>query len=159
LFKQYLELRQNKTGVFTTVDIPAKSPVIEITGNIYNYETVDHNHPATIQIGINKYIGPSGDIDDYINHNCDPNCFLQCVGNRAILYSIYDIASGSEITFDYCTSSTDTHELWSMNCNCKSVKCRKIISGFQYLPLNLVEQYKKQGIVPLFLRNSIFSKQ
>jgi hypothetical protein len=161
LYKQYLKVAPSKTGsgVFTSVRIPAKSPVIEVTGDLFTSATADHNHPALLQIGSDTYLGPSGDVDDYVNHSCNPNCFLHVVGNRAILFSLYDIPIGSEITFDYSTTSTDSLEQWKMECQCGDFNCRKIISGFHYLPPTLVEEYKKNGIIPLFMKDPIFMKK
>lgn len=160
MYKQYLKVGSSKTGqgVFTTIKIPAKQPVIEVTGDVFSNETADHNHPALLQVSSNLYIGPSGGPDDYINHSCNPNCFLHCVGKRAILFSLYDIPADTEITFDYSTSSTDSLDKWKMDCLCGDPNCRKVISGFQYLSPEKVKEYTEKGIVPMFLRNLDFAK-
>lgn len=150
----------NSTGVFTTVDIPARVPICEMTGNILSEDKlVDPNHPAVLQIGVDRFLSPSGEIDDKFNHSCNPNCKLHIVGNRAILYSLYIIREGSELTFDYSTSSTDTHETWQMNCKCGYIRCRKIISGYQYLSDAIKKDYKTKGMVPLFISDPIFSRK
>lgn len=160
MYNQYLKVSSSKTGVFTFVRIPANVPVIEITGNVHlEHELPDPNHPALLQVGPNTFIGPSGDVDDYINHSCEPNCNLHIVGNRAILYSMYDIAEGSEITFDYSTSSTDSLEKWQMNCQCGSYKCRKIISGLQHVHADAIEELKKKDMIPLFMKVPIFMRK
>ena len=160
MYKQYLKVGSSKTGqgVFTTIKIPAKQPVIEVTGDVFSNETADHNHPALLQVSSNLYIGPSGGPDDYINHSCNPNCFLHCVGKRAILFSLYDIPADTEITFDYSTSSTDSLDKWKMDCLCGDLNCRKVISGFQYLSPEKVKEYTEKGVVPMFLRNLDFAK-
>lgn len=160
MYKQYLKVRQSKTGlgVFTSVRIPKGLPVIEVTGDIFNNETADHNHPALLQVSSQTYIGPSGDVDDYINHSCNPNCLIHCIGNRAIFFSLYDIPEESEITFDYSTSSTDSLDKWKMDCLCGDVNCRKVISGFQYLSPEKVKEYTDKGMVPMFLRKLDFAK-
>jgi len=160
MYKQYLKVGSSKTGqgVFTTIKIPAKQPVIEVTGDVFSNETADHNHPALLQVSSNLYIGPSGGPDDYINHSCNPNCFLHCIGKRAILFSLYDIPADTEITFDYSTSSTDNLDKWKMDCLCGDPNCRKVISGFQYLSPEKVKEYTEKGIVPMFLRNLDFAK-
>jgi hypothetical protein len=162
MYNQYLTVKtgKNGAGVFTSVEIPAGVPIIEVTGQVYAEEKLpDPNDPALIQVGPNIYIGPSGTIDDYIGHSCNPNCLLRAVGSRAIIHSMYVIRAGSEITFDYSTSSTDTLDKWQMNCNCGSVNCRKVISGLQYLDENLQAEYKKKGMIPLFLTHPIFTKR
>lgn len=157
MYQQYLKSAISKIGqgVFTNVKIPANVPVCEITGTLYNYDSVP-DHPAIVQIGRKTYLGASGGVDDYINHSCDPNCALHIVGNRAILYSLYVIAANTEITFDYSTSSTDSLEEWKMDCLCGSYKCRKTISGIQYLDKKIIEDYKKKNMIPLFMKDKMF---
>lgn len=164
MYKQYLEVKESKggmgKGIFATVKIPADVPILEITGEVYSEETMpDPNHPALLQIGHNLFIGPSGDIDDYLNHSCDPNCTVHIVGNRAIVYSLYVIQPGTELTFDYSTSSTDSLEKWSMQCLCGSPKCRKVISGFHLLDEKTQQDLKNKGMVPMFITDPIFMKK
>lgn len=162
MYNEYLKVLpcKNGKGVFTTVDIPANVPIIEVTGTVYAEKDLpDPNHPALLQVGPNIFIGPSGTTDDYINHSCNPNCLLHIVGNRAIVYSMYVIKAGNELTFDYSTSSTDTHDKWKMECNCEDYNCRGVISGYQYLDAKLQEEYKKKGMIPIFLTNPIFMKR
>ena len=158
MYNRYLEVRSSKTdrrGTFTTIRIPANTAIMEITGPL----RLDREIPPEdtmdmyLQVGPNAYIGLSGGADDFINHSCDPNCKLHVVGNRAILYSMYVIPENTELTFDYSTTSTDTLESWKMDCKCGSYKCRKVISGFQYLPLELQTSYKEKGMVPLYITN------
>lgn len=160
MYNQYLKVHNSKTGngIFTTVDIPAGVPIIEMTGTVYKEsELPDPNHPALLQVGLDAFIGPSGATDDYINHSCNPNCLMKIVGNRAIVYSLHLIKADSELTFDYSTTSTDSLEKWKMDCACGSFNCRKVISGYQYLDDKLKEEYLKKGMIPMFLTTSIFS--
>lgn len=163
MYRNFLKLKKSKqgtgNGVFTDIDIPAESPIMEMTGNVYTKETMpEPNHPALLQVSNKYFIGPSGTIDDYVNHSCDPNCYLHIVGKRAILYSLYFIREGSELTFDYSTTSTETMEEWSMECFCKSFKCRKIISGYQYLPESLKKEYENKGMIPMYICNPYFKR-
>lgn len=162
MFKQHLSMKPSKigNGLFTNITIPANSPILELTGNISTWDKiVDKEHPAIIQISDNTYLGPSGDIDDYINHSCNPNCKIQIVGHRSILYSIYVITANTELTFDYSTTSTDSIDDWKMNCLCGDFNCRKLISGFQYLDNKIQESYRKNGILPLFMIHKIFMRK
>ena len=152
MYKEYLKIDKSKNGlgVFATIDIPKKSPLLELNGNIYR-DSIELIPEEYLQIGNNTFIGKSGALSDYINHSCEPNAFVSAMGNRVILYSIYDIRANSEITFDYSTTSTDTLDSWKMSCNCGSYKCRKIISGLQYVDSKIVEDYKNKGALPLFM--------
>jgi hypothetical protein len=156
MYKQYLEIKncKNGKGLFTTVQIPANSMILEVTGSVWSDKEVpDMNHPALLQIGPNSYIGPSGEGDDYINHHCDPNCWMNIVGNRAFLYSLYVIPIDAELTFDYSITSTESYDSWKMNCNCGSYKCRRVISGAQYLDTPLIEKYRSKNMLPLYITN------
>lgn len=162
MYDAYLKVKQAKTGkgVFTEVEIPANTPILEVKGKIFNNQDIANMDPTYIlQVGYDSFIGPSGAADDFVNHSCSPNCRLHIVGNRAILYSLYVIPKGAELTFDYSTSSTDTIERWSMECKCGSFKCRKLISGFQYLPEDLKKEYISKRMVPIFMTNPIFKKK
>jgi SET domain-containing protein len=159
MYKQYLKVKPaiNGLGVFTTIKIPAETPIIEATGQVNALSDIkDPNEPALLQVGPDTYMGPTGDIvPDYINHSCEPNCYFHIVGNRAILYSLYVIPAGAELTFDYSTTSTESKDTWVMECKCGSYKCRKIISGFQYLDPALQEHYKSKNILPLYITHNI----
>lgn len=148
MFKQYL--KKNDDKVISTVDIPANVPVIEFTGDLASKEDIKNKYDYCLQIGNDLYLTPSGGIDDDIKHSCNPNCYVHIVGKRATLYSKYLIKKKSELTFDYSLCSTDLIEEHSMKCNCGYIKCRKVISGYQYLDENLRKSLEKSNYVPLF---------
>jgi len=67
-----------------------------------------------LQIGADEYLGPSGEIDDLVNHSCLPNSAVS-IGNQAImLVTTQSIAIGEEITFDYSMTSTESPDTWAM---------------------------------------------
>jgi hypothetical protein len=149
MYIKYLILDNEK--VITTTEIPAKVPILEFGGNIF---TTGESH--YLQIGTKLFLGPSGGIDDHIRHSCNPNCSVQVLGKRAILYSLYVIQDGTEITFDYSTTSTDTPSSWQMDCNCGYIHCRKVISGISSLTENQYKDYGSKGLLPLYITNPIF---
>lgn len=154
MYKQYLEVRDCKVGkgTFTTTTIPADTPILEMTGPVLlDREIKPADLAFCLQVGPNTYLGPSGEVDDYINHSCDPNCKMHVVGNRAIVYSLYVIPKDAELTFDYSTTSTNTHDEWVMDCHCGSNKCRKQISGHVYLDPVLKANYTSRGMLPLYI--------
>lgn len=163
MFKQYLKVQEgiNGKGVYTTMQIPANVPIAEANGPIYALSNLPNpNDPSLLQIGPDTFMAASGHLlPDYINHSCDPNCSFHIVGNRAILYSLYVIPSGAELTMDYSTTSTDTHDTWKMECGCETHKCRGTISGYQHLDPLLQEEYKQKGMIPLFISFPIFQKR
>ena len=161
MYNNYLKKMPDKYGVYTTVMITEDSPICEFLGKVYTSEelkTASFKEQDALQIAPNKYLAPSGNIDDYIAHSCRPNCILHTCGARAILYSIHAIPKGAEITFDYSSSSDDSLDSWKMICKCGAPNCRGVISGFQNLDPALQEEYKKKGIAAFYIRHNIFSK-
>jgi SET domain-containing protein len=154
MYTQYLEKRESKNGfgLFTRVEIPAHVPIFEVTGPVRLLEDLPtQNNEIAIQIGVNTYIGPSGQLGDFINHSCNPNCRLYVAGNRAILYSMYVIPKDTELTYDYSTTCTESTDSWNMNCNCGDYYCRGNISGIQYVSESKVEEMKKKDMLPLYI--------
>lgn len=166
IYNPYLKVVdiRNRKGVITQVDIPPGTPICEFLGKVYTDKQLEELKDRIVidnvlQIGPNQYLGPSGNADDYIAHSCDPNAIVSASGCRAILYSLHYIYAGSEITFDYSTTSTDNPDSWKMNCTCGSFNCRKVISGFYNLPKELQEDYKKRNVAALFIRVPIFLRK
>ncbi len=156
-FSTNLEIRDTKTskgtGLFAKVAFPAKTVILEFGGVIYNKTDVKMPKDAAnyLQIGEETYFGLSGDMDDYINHSCAPNCGLRILGRRALLITLWEINPGTEITFDYSTSCNETKEEWQLKCDCKAFNCRGIISGYQYLDAKTKEFYESRKVVPDYL--------
>ena len=154
-------LKQVKTktgiGVITTVDMPKGMVIFEFRGDVVKESDMPKtaNMNYYLQIGNNLLLGPSGGLDDLFNHSCNPNCGVVIVGNRAFLTSIQVIKAGTEITFDYSTTSTDTQAEWSMACKCGTYTCRKTISGYQYLDKATQAKYEALNMVPKYVRDSI----
>lgn len=138
-------------GLFTSVKIPANSMIMEITGPILADYQIDGNSEQHFQIGPNVFLAPAGEVSDELNHHCDPNCYLHCVGNRAFLYSLYLIPVSAELTIDYSATSTDTIDEWQMECKCGSHKCRRTISGHHYLGEELKEKYVSKNMLPIYI--------
>lgn len=154
VFNDNLKLIITERGksIVSKVDLTANKIIYEFTGDIFEKDKLVHSLNDCIQITNKLFIGPSGGLDDYIRHSCNPNCGLYISGNRAFLKTIAVIKKDSEINFDYSTCSNDSIDTWQLNCNCGNFNCRKIISGFQYLPEDLKLKYSKLGIVPKFIK-------
>ena len=150
-FSKNLEIKN--AGLFSKVFFPAKTIILEFGGIIYSKSDAKMPTDATdyLQIGEDIYLGLSGDIDDSINHSCAPNCGLRILGKRALLTTLWEINPGTQITFDWSSSSNETKEEWQMKCNCKVFNCRGIISGYQYLDAKTKEFYESRKVVPDYL--------
>jgi len=150
-----LLLSESKNGksVVANRDFKKNEHIIELRGKLFTYkqlptpyeEVVDHY----TQIGSDLYLGPSGDLDDFVNHSCNPNSGVKITNNKVELIAIKNIQKGQEITFDY--STTMDEDDWEMDCNCASNNCRKRIRDFRYLSKEIQKKYIKLGVVPEFI--------
>ena len=75
----------------------------------------------------------------FINHCCQPNTYVKTVDGRRLVIALRNIASGEEITYDYCINGGgDT--VWT--CQCGAERCRHVIhSDFFHLPSELQREY------------------
>jgi hypothetical protein len=140
-------------GVFTRDPIRAGSVILEYGGPVVRSVELPSPYPADgdryVQIGADLFLGPSGGLDDYVNHSCDPNCWLRISGDRVAQIALRDIAAGEELTFDY--STTMSGDDWTMACTCGSPLCRGTIAEFTKLPASLRKRYRKLRIVPAYV--------
>jgi len=131
-------------GIFAVEDISKDEIVIIKAGHLLNLEQVkalnSDIHPE-IQVADDVFVCPSkeSEIEDsmaYINHSCDPN-----VGIRGDIVSVAmrDIKAGEELVIDY--GMIDNQE-YVMECSCGSERCRKWVTGQDYL-LPEVQRYGK----------------
>lgn len=146
----------NRKAVITTENIQANTPICEFFGEHYSFDELSklQNADDALQIGPNLYLGYSGNITDKIRHSCNANCRIVTAGSRAILYSLYFIKANSEITYDYSLTSSEAPDTWNMVCNCKSINCRKNISGFYNMDKE--DQKAKISLAALYIRRPNF---
>lgn len=154
-----LFLSESKTGksIIANRYFKKNEYIMEFRGALFTYKqlptpyTVDNDH--YIQIESDLYIGPSGDLDDFVNHSCNPNSGIIVTGKKVVLIAIKNIQRNEEITFDY--STTMDEDDWEMDCNCGSKYCRKKIKDFKHLSKKIQEKYIRLGIVPNFILKNI----
>src|SRR5262249_55219302 len=60
-----------------------------------------------------------GNGTEYINHSCEPNCYVVVVQGRIFLHAIRDIAAGEEITTSYLYELSQE----GTRCRCHSFSC------------------------------------
>jgi SET domain-containing protein len=90
---------------------------------------VDRPERHTIQLDEHVHQAGTGEMDDYFNHSCDPNTYLdfqklQFVARRPL-------AVGEEISFNYLTSEWDMAA--PFHCGCGTPLCVGEIRGFLHL--------------------------
>lgn len=57
----------------------------------------------------------------FLNHRCEPNCYLRVVNLRVEVYTLRAIAAGEELTLDY----GETPHRGGMTCRCGAPGCRR----------------------------------
>lgn len=103
-----------------------------------------------MEVGENEVFLPSGALDDFVNHSCDPNCRLDYrSGRRVFLIALRDIAPGEELSFDYATTTTcdgiAAFPGWRFECLCGSQDCRGKVGCAEDLPPERLHYYLQVG--------------
>lgn len=146
-------------GVFTINPIKSGDVITEWTGPILTAKDIPHPYQSIddlyTQIGNGIFMGPSGKIDDLINHSCDPNCGIKFHKKKIYLIAIRDILPEEEITWDYATTMNDSGisdiDEWELACKCGSNICRGVVRNFEILPKEIKEKYINLGIIPDYI--------
>ena len=143
-------------GVFAAKHIPEGTLIHELDGDYVTLEGMvervltggkEINDP--LQIGNEKYI-ILDDTSRSFNHACSPNAVI-C--GKSDLISIYDIAAGEEITYDYSLTVAPTD--WHMDCLCGSASCRKVASDVSSVPKALLQGYFDAGLLQDYMRDIV----
>jgi SET domain-containing protein len=137
-------------GIFTVGPIRKGTKFLRLRGPRLTQAQLKPGYETehSIQIGPDLLLGPSGELDDFVNHSCDPNSGVLIVGMRAEYVAIRDIPAGEEITYDY--STTMSRDPWQMKCACGADACRGIIGEFRSLPDKVQSRYVALGVVPWY---------
>ena len=104
-----------------------------------------------VQVGPDEYLGPSGRVDDLVNHSCDPNAGLRFADGAVLLEALRPIAAGEEVSWDYSTTLKDSD--WRMPCDCRAPGCRGVIGNFDTLPAERQAWLRARGVVAPYLQD------
>jgi hypothetical protein len=146
---------RNRLGkaIYSGKALEAGQTVIRFEGPMVPRERVPAKLVAEadryVQVGPGQFMGPSGGVDDLINHSCDPNCGLKFDANGPVLVTLRAIAEGEELTWDY--STTIVADDWSMDCACGTALCRGRVGDFRDLPPATKARYQWLGVVPAYV--------
>ena len=128
--------------------------IIRFTGRRFRADRVPSlmrgSSDRFVQVTPEHYMGPSGRIDDLINHSCSPNAGLRFGGTSVVLVATRDIAPGEEIAWDYSTTLAESN--WHMICQCRSPECRRVIGNFDTLDPAAQEFFRARNLVAPYLR-------
>jgi uncharacterized protein len=97
--------------------------------------------PAEIQLTEDLVIAPVRSEERhgamlYTNHSCDPNIAIQ---GQIVFVAMRSIAPGEELTHDWATTDDGDYEL---ECRCGSPRCRRVITGKDWMKPELRERYR-----------------
>lgn len=142
-------------GLFVSRDFGKNDILMRFDGvKILRENIEDFSSPITtcyLQIGTNLYLNIENTNAYFINHSCNPNCYIKIIANTAFLLASIPIANGAELTYDYSLTSTENTDTWSMNCNCSKFGCRKIITGFNSINDTKQKEYIDAGRIPKYV--------
>ncbi|MES2994916.1 MAG: SET domain-containing protein [Patescibacteria group bacterium] len=148
-------------SVFAARTFKKGDVITKFTGPILHKSEIPKRYKGEadryVQIGADEFMGPSGEIDDLINHSCEPNAGLKFSKAGILLVAIHPIEEGEEITWDY--STTMFENAWKMKCDCRKGTCRKIIGDFMLLDTPLQQMYRRLNIIPKYLKNYMDSAE
>lgn len=142
----------HETGVFASCDVPCDTRIIEYVGEILTNAEADQRGidlaeevSGTEQSAVFNFIlDEEHQIDGnqeyntarFINHSCDPNCWVDVIDGEIWIIALRDIAAGEELTFDY---GFDIEHWKEHPCRCGSETCIGfIVSQEQWPQLNKV---------------------
>lgn len=146
----------NGVGVFAARDFRFGDVVVEDLDGDYYIDALPFDElerqgipiDYVMQVGEDAFRVPTGTIEDFTNHSCDPNTGLRMDPRGPIAIAIRDIRTHDEITFDYSTWLSGNH--LNMQCRCGAQNCRGLISSFHTLPRVLRQRYLALGVVADF---------
>jgi len=155
----FVEIRKSKfgKGLFATKNIKAHTIICTVNGPTLSFQqTIELGEKEShcIQIAPDNYILCNPPFL-YSNHSCEPNCGLNA---QLQLLTLHDVKQDQELFWDYSTSMLERH--WTMFCFCNAASCRKKITDFDLLPLDLQMYYLQKNIVLPFIVTNMqtFSK-
>ncbi len=141
-------------AVFAAVAFDEGQPLLEFTGRRHRMSQVPSlmrgGGDRFVQVTPEHYMGPSGRLDDLVNHSCDPNAGLRFTDDGVFLVAIKGIAPGEEVTWDYSTTLAESN--WHMICQCRSPACRRVIGNFSTMSPERQQWFRARNLVAPYLR-------
>jgi hypothetical protein len=133
------------TGLFTSRTFARGEPLLELGGFLFSIGEVKAGlaRPESLTGYSDEwYLGsprsyPSA-IDEYLNHSCDPNLWLE---SQVRVVARHAIVSGEELTIDYATFEIDDNWRMPSPCNCGAPTCRESVTGSDWRNEALQRRY------------------
>lgn len=103
----------------------------------------DHSLYSFIQIEENLYLvedlEEAGFVYASMNHSCDSNAWM---ADDVTLAARQDIEAGEEVTIDYALFTTQSNWMLDRRCRCGASRCRRIITGDDWMREDVQERYR-----------------
>lgn len=127
---------QRGYGISSSIAYKKGDKILEFTGEILPLFLIDKKNNKTY-LPIDYHFGIKWGLvgnQCYINHSCNPNCFIDLVKGMPVLTAVRDIPAHEELCYNYNTFYLDISRDWGQfPCHCYSENCIGIIQGFLYL--------------------------
>jgi len=139
----FLEIKKsnNGKGLFSKQLIKKDSIIFHFEGKL---GTDAETNDESLQIDEDLFLESTTNCDDFLNHSCDPNCYIDF--NTLNLVALKEIRPGEELCFDYNTTEYDLVNLirpCPFKCGCGSNHCLGEIKGSCYLSIEQKKKIKK----------------
>ncbi|PSM32004.1 SET domain-containing protein-lysine N-methyltransferase [Haliangium sp. UPWRP_2] len=146
-----------QSGIFATENIKQGEVLIRWGGEVFTIQEVldgATDDDTACQIDDEHYIafakGHGQDADDFMNHSCDPNTWME---DEVTISARRDIQAGEEITADYALWVAEDAEVLIPNCQCKTGLCRQRIMGDDWKLKSVQDRFR--GHFPPYLERRI----
>ena len=114
-------------GVFAALALPQRRKLGEIEGELVRLPQARHAAERRAKIYLIE-LNRRWALDcsrkrpfKFLNHSCQPNCYLRIYRKRVEVYTLRRIAAGTELTVEYgLTPHKD-----GMVCHCESARCKE----------------------------------
>lgn len=131
---------QRGYGLYTKKSWKKGEQVLRYQGSVVPTYMASVQHSMTLNAHF-SYEWNQGSAYDYVNHSCDPNCFVDLADGIPTLVALRDISSDEELFYNYNTVEVDLAKDWnSFPCHCGSNKCNGWVKGFLFLTPALEQQ-------------------
>jgi uncharacterized protein len=119
----------HRRGLFAAARLPARKKLGEITGELVKLPEARNeieSQPRIYFVELSRRYAldcSKGNQFKYLNHCCQPNCYLRVYRRRVEVYTLRTILEGRELTVDYGR----TPHKGGMSCHCGAPNCKEVL--------------------------------
>ncbi len=117
-------------GAFAAVAIPGRRKIGNLGGELITLRQARKRAAATRRVAMVEF-GNGYALDAsvnanalrYLNHSCQPNCYMRCINNRVEFWTLRALKKGEELTCNY----GPTHHDGKLKCRCGAPGCKGVL--------------------------------